>query len=220
VRIARIALCVLALPILVPVVAHGQTPPAESSTPTTPTLAEVDPDLLRAVIADQWDRGMDMFGGRPAKMAAPPDWNAIATRDKERQALVRALVTKGALKSAREYQFAALIFQHSPEAADLRLAHLLAVTAALKGQPTAKWLAAAALDRYLWNTNQPQIFGTQFKQTGDTGATWTMDPYDSDALSDSIRAEWCVVSLSDERAALAALRAGQPPNSTTTSNCH
>ena len=171
-RTTRIALCVLALSIPLPMLAHGQTPPAESLTPTTPTLADVDPDLLQAVIADQWDRGMDMFGGRPAKMVAPPDWNAIATRDKERQALVRALVSKGALKSAREYQFAALIFQHSPEAADLRLAHLLAVTAALKGQPTAKWLAAAALDRYLWNTNQPQIFGNRsnaFDELGKIG---------------------------------------------------
>ena len=219
-RTTRIALCVLALSIPLPMLAHGQTPPAESLTPTTPTLADVDPNLLQAVIADQWDRGMDMFGGRPAKMAAPPDWNAIATRDKERQALVRALVSKGALRSAREYQFAALIFQHSPEAADLRLAHLLAVTAALKGQPTAKWLAAAALDRYLWNTNQPQIFGTQFKQTEGRDGIWTMEPYDSEALSDSIRAEWCVVPLSEERAALAALKAGQPPNATTTSDCH
>ena len=215
-RLARIAVCVLAFPIL----AHSQvSAPSVSETPTTPTLPDVNPDLLRVVIADQWDRGMDMFGGRPAKKAASPDWNAIATRDKERQGTVRALVTKGELKSARDYQFAALVFQHSDNAADVRLAHVLAITAALKGQATAKWLAAAALDRYLWDTNQPQIFGTQFKQTGDTSATWTMDPYDSDALSDSIRAEWCVVSLSEERAALAALKAGQPSNSTTTSNC-
>jgi hypothetical protein len=211
----RIAVCVLALSSL----AYAQAPTDAAESPTVPTLPDVNPDVLRAVIADQWDRGMDMFGGRPAKVSSPPDWNAIASRDKERQATVRGLVATGKLSSARDFQFAALVFQHSESASDVRLAHLLAVTAALKGQPTAKWLAAAAFDRYLWNTNQPQIFGTQFKQTGDGDATWTMDPYDTSALSDSIRAEWCVVSLSEEQAALAALKAGRPPNSTTTSHC-
>ena len=140
-RILCVALCIFVMPLL----AHAQTTQSVSETPTVPTLTDVNPEMLRTVIADQWDRGMDMFGGRPAKMATAPDWQAVAIRDKNRQATVRALLTKGELKSGRDYQFAALVFQHSESANDLQVAHLLAATAALKGQPTARWLAAAAL---------------------------------------------------------------------------
>jgi len=206
--------CVLTLPWL----AAGQTSSEVSTEPTIPTLPDVNPELLRVVIADQWDRGMDMFGGRPAKSATPADWNAIAARDKERQATVRALVANGQLTSARDYQFAALVFQHSDLEGDVRLAHVLAVTAALKGQPTAKWLAAAALDRSLWATHQPQIFGTQFKQSSSGAGGWTMDPYDRAALPDSVRAEWCVVSLHEQADVLTAFNSGQS-GSTTTRDC-
>jgi hypothetical protein len=219
------SVCVLALTL-----AAGQAPdkssvsgPAQAAShvsekPTVPALADVNPEMLQAVIADQWDRGMDMFGGRPARTATPPDWDAIAARDKKRQATVRALANKGGLKSGRDYQFAALVFQHSESPADVRLAHVFAVTAALKGQPQAKWLAAAALDRYLWHTNQPQVFGTQFRKIGDD-RTWTMDPYDRDDISDAIRAEWCVVSLSEQAGVLDALKNGQPAGATTTPEC-
>jgi len=202
---ACLTLCILAFPWLV----AAQTPSPISTEPTIPTLPDVNPELLRVVIADQWDRGMDMFGGRPAKSATPPDWNAIAARDKERQTTVRALVAKGQLTSARDYQFAALVFQHSALEGDLRLAHVLAVTAALKGQPTAKWLAAAALDRSLWEAHQPQIFGTQFKQLSSGEGGWTMDPYDRAALPDSVRAEWCVVPLHEQAEVLTAFNSGR-----------
>lgn len=220
-----LSVCVLALTLAAhrqdtgrsSVSAPAQTPSPVSEKPTIPALPDVNPEMLQAVIADQWDRGMDMFSGRPAR-AATPDWNAIAARDKKRQATVRALASKGELKSGRDYQFAALIFQHAESPADVRLAHVFAVTAALKGQPQAKWLAAAALDRYLWHTNQPQVFGTQFKKIGDDG-TWTMDPYDREDISDSVRAEWCVVSLSEQAGVLAALKNGQPAGATTTPEC-
>jgi hypothetical protein len=205
--------------LFVPLSVSAQTPSAGAESPTVPNLSDVNPELLRVVIADQWDRGMDMFGGRPAKAAGPPDWNAISTRDKGRQMTVRALVEKGQLKSGRDYQFAALVLQHSESSADVRLAHLLAVTAALKGQPSAKWLAAAALDRYLWDTQQPQIFGTQFKQVPGSENKWTMEPYDREALPDSVRAEWCVKPLSEQAAVLAALGKGQGAGSTGTAEC-
>jgi hypothetical protein len=195
-----------------------QTPSPVSEKPTVPALPDVNPEMLQAVIADQWDRGMDMFSGRPVRTSTAPDWNAISARDKERQATVRALANKGELKSGRDYQFAALVFQHSESPAHVRLAHVFAMTAALKGQPQAKWLAAAALDRYLWQTNQPQVFGTQFKKVGNDGA-WTMEPYDRVDISDSVRAEWCVVSLKEQAGVLAALKAGQPGGATSTPDC-
>jgi hypothetical protein len=202
-----------------PPAGQGAAPPSAVESPTIPQLQDVNAVVLQTVIADQWDRGMDMFSGRPAKGADNLDWPAIAARDKDRQAKIRALVSKGDLKSARDYQFAALVLQHSESAADIGLAHLLASTAAMKGQPSAKWLAAAALDRFLWNHGNPQVFGTQFKRTEGERGEWTMEPYDRNAIADSIRADWCVVSLSAQNAVLAAAKQGQPIGSTGIHDC-
>ena len=38
----------------------AQTP----NSPTIPNEADVNPELLKLVILDQWDRGSDMFGDR------------------------------------------------------------------------------------------------------------------------------------------------------------
>ena len=78
-RTLSIALCIFVMPLL----AHAQTTQSVSETPTVPTLTDVNPEMLRTVIADQWDRGMDMFGGRPAKMATAPDWQAVAHQRQE-----------------------------------------------------------------------------------------------------------------------------------------
>ncbi len=48
--------------------------PAAPDSPTVPPIRDVDPEVLRLVIHDQWDQGNDMFGGRQAKAAAPGAW--------------------------------------------------------------------------------------------------------------------------------------------------
>jgi hypothetical protein len=96
------------------------------------------------------------------------------------------------------------------------LAHVLAVTAVGKGEPKARWLAAATMDRYLMSLKQPQVFGTQFHQ--DSGA-WTMDPYDRAAFSDAIRASWCVASQAEQAQILKDIRDGRPFRSTYVVSC-
>src|SRR5215213_2993857 len=155
----------------------GQTLPNPPQSPTIPTLADVRPEILRLVIDDQWDRGNDMFSGRQVKTPDASDWQAIAERDRQRQSAIRALLAKGQVETGREYYFAALVFQHSSSAEDLTLAHVLAVTAVIQGNKSARWLAAATLDRYLHTEKQPQVFGTQFQREGDN-PRWTMAPYD------------------------------------------
>ena len=54
----------------------------------------------------------------------------------------------------------------------------------------ARWLAAAAKDRYLWNVDKPQIYGTQFRRIDD--GTWTLEPIDESAVTDEERAAWAV----------------------------
>lgn len=101
-----------------------------------------------------------------------------------------------------------MIFQHSSRPEALILAHVLAVTAIIQGDSSAKWLAAATLDRYLQNEKQPQIFGTQFLRASEN-PQWTMEPYNRAAVPDGVRSLWCVVSQSDQEQALKDLQAGK-----------
>jgi hypothetical protein len=162
---------------------------------------------------------MDMFSGRQVKTPDSIDWPEVQKRDAQRQAVARSILTSGQIQSGREYQFAALLFQHSSDSGDLQTAHLLAVTAVAKGNGGARWLAAATFDRLMWNTNRPQVFGTQFKQVPGSESKWTMEPYEREALPDSVRTEWCVRPLSEQAAVLAALGKGQGAGSTSTAEC-
>jgi hypothetical protein len=176
--------------------------------PTIPALKDVKPEILRLVIDDQWDRGNDMFAGRQVKAPDTLDWQALAKRDEQRQSAIRTLLAEGEVETGREYFYAALIFQHSSQPETLMLAHVLAVTAIIQGDGSAKWLAAATLDRYLQNKEQPQLFGTQFLQAGDN-PQWTMEPYNRATVPDTVRSSWCVVSQSVQDQALKDLKAGK-----------
>ena len=103
------------------------------------------------------------------------------------------------------------MFQHSGTPDSLALAHVLAMTAVSKGQATAKWLAAATLDRYLQSVKAPQLFGTQFTG-GPEASSWTMEPYDRKVLADSVRASWCVVPQAEQDRILRDLQHGKPSN--------
>jgi hypothetical protein len=201
--------------------AHGataQSPASVAESPTIPNLPDVDPELVRLVVEDQWDRGMDMFSGRQVKGPDTLDGPRIAKRDAERRRKARSLLAQGKVGSGRAHQFAAILFQHSEAADDLRLAHVLATTAVFKGHVQARWLSAATTDRYLWHLGQPQIFGTQFKR-GPDATEWTMEPYDREAVSDNLRTAWCVVPLEKQDAALAAMRQGKGSASTSIPDC-
>lgn len=196
--------------------AIAQTPATAPKSPTIPTLTDVKPELLRLVIDDQWDRGNDMFSGRQVKSPEALDWNAISTRDRERESAVRSLLSSGKIESGREFHFAALIFQHSATDAGIALAQVLAMTAVIKGDASAKWLAAAAVDRFLQRQKQPQLFGTQFTQED---GRWTMAPDDRAVLSDSVRALWCVVPKASQDDALKAMQQGSGGANTSIPDC-
>jgi len=209
--IARVvAVCVIAFVSA----AAGQTAQQTPQSPTIPTLKDVRPEILRLAIDDQWDRGNDMFGDRQVRTPDTLDWQAISQRDEQRQSAVRALLAKGQVETGREYHFAALVFQHSSDPEALVLAHVLAVTAIIQGDSSAKWLAAATLDRYLQNDKQPQVFGTQFLRQGDN-SQWTMEPYNRAAVPDDVRRLWCVVSQREQDQALQGLQAGKSEGANT-----
>lgn len=199
-----------------PFVAALAVPMLLAQTPNSPTIPKVDnvnPEILNLAIYDQWDRGNDLFGNHHR---APDEKVDVGKRDQERRDAVRKLLADGKLQTGKDYRFAALILQHSPDTAGYLLAHVLAVTAAGKGDGSSKWLAAATMDRYLQSLNQPQVFGTQFRLSE---GVWTMDPYDRIAFSDAIRALWCVVPLAEQDTILKDSRDGKPFRSTGMKDC-
>lgn len=185
--------------------------------PTIPPLKNVNPEVLRLVVEDQWDRGNDMFGKGQVKPPSTIDWKIVDQHDIVRHQAIRDLLAAGKLTTASDFSFAGLIFQHSGDPADLMLAHLLSTNSVLMGGND-KWMMAATLDRYLHSLKQPQIFGTQFF-TPDGGHTWTMEPYNRTTLTDAERALWCVVPLAEQQRILEQHQMGQGNFSTGIPGC-
>ena len=126
------------------------------------------------------------------------NWKAVEVADRLRRNRTQAMLDAGLLHSGEDYYHAAFVFQHGSEPADYLKAHALAVIAAARGKPSASWIAAATLDRYLQSIGQPQIYGTQF-QTRD-GKTRQAQPFRSDLLSDAIRQASGVPPLAEQDA--------------------
>lgn len=160
-------------------------------------------ELLRIYQADQKDREGAL---------GTTDWRTVGPRDAARRTTVRQLIDKGQVRTGKDYERAAMVFQHGDTNDDILLAHVLAVTAIGMGNGEARWLAAASLDRYLQRLGQPQVFGTQFtskdtsKQEG-----WTMEPYNRSLLAPSLLKANCVPDQADQSEALNAIRRGVDP---------
>lgn len=120
------------------------------------------------------------------------DWKVVGKTDEERRAETRKLLANGALHTGKDFEEAAFVYQHGSTPQDYLLAHTLAMVAVSKGDPTAIWIAAATLDRYLEKINQKQIFGTQYSM--DAQHHWTQEPYDRELISDALRRQLGVPS--------------------------
>lgn len=134
----------------------------------------------------------------------------VDRRDAERRREVDALVARGALRTAADHYHAAMVLQHGSDSTAYRRAHTLAATAARMGHVPARWLAAAALDRYLLSTGRPQHYATQFVEHDD--GTWYLNHLDSTAVTDDERHRVGARTLAETRAFLAATN-GTPTGS-------
>ncbi|QBD79316.1 hypothetical protein EPA93_26340 [Ktedonosporobacter rubrisoli] len=123
------------------------------------------------------------------------EYRELRKHDTQRRERVQALMQAGALQEAEDYYHAAMIFQHGETLEEIWQAHTLALTAAEKGYRRAKWLAAAAMDRWLMYQGKPQKYGTQFVPDGKGYRLWELDP----ATSDAERAAWNVPSLNEQQ---------------------
>jgi hypothetical protein len=149
-------------------------------------LATVNEELLRIYEEDQADRSGKI------------DWAGVGPRDEARRRRVLELLASGEVNSADDHFHAAMVLQHGSAPDDFNRAHELSLKAAELNPDhhSAKWLAAAARDRYLQSIGEPQIYGTQFRKID---GTWTLDPIDEAAVSDAERARWGVPPLDEAR---------------------
>ncbi len=90
-------------------------------------------------------------------------------RDKERQNRTLEILESGELEAV-DYYHAAMVFQHSD---NIKKAISLAKRSMNMGYEDAKWLFAAATDRYLVERGEKQKYGTQFKVSDSK----TIEPY-------------------------------------------
>lgn len=94
------------------------------------------------------------------------DWHEVSKRDVAREARVREMLAEGTVNTGADYYHAALICQHSMELGGIQLAHELSMISGALGDMRGRWLMAASYDRLLNRLDQPQRFGTQYRQKG------------------------------------------------------
>lgn len=134
--------------------------------------------LRRLVEQDQADRGW----------TKPPDAKAIeamSRRDQERRAQVARWLARDELKTATDFDRAALVFQHGDRPDDFLAALELAVVAAKMGKGSS--LPCLAKDRFLTHIGRPQRFGSQFRFEGDALKPNEMEEPGPMAATDGLR---------------------------------
>lgn len=144
-------------------------------------------ELLAMFEADQADRSSD-----------ETDWEAVSARDEQRHDRVLEIVEAGEATLAVDWFYAAMIMQHGQALEDYERAHEWAKKAA-ELDPTmkvARWLAAAAKDRWLMSQGKPQLYGTQFTEEDGRWVLYEVDP----SIDDEERARWNVPPLAEARA--------------------
>lgn len=144
---------------------------------------------------DQADRRVlfEKDQGTDRRQAIAPD--ELIARDARRLRWLEHLIAEGALNDADDYFHAAMLLQHGPDRAHHQRAHELAKQAAQLGSQPARWLAAAAPDRWLMAGGLPQRYGTQYRAGGDRWVLHEVDP----TTSDEERAQWDVPPLEQAR---------------------
>lgn len=199
---------------------------ARTQTTSTPTLRSL-------FVEDQRDRGValsddavHMLSDADAAKLPSHEWPEINKRDAHRRVEAKKLLATEP-RTGENLYFAAFIFQHGQDSRDYLFAHILATEAIARGYTKAIWISAATLDRYLQSIGQKQVFGTQYS---DEKYAWylqhrndpdmkekiktipsgqTLEPYDTQLIPDTVRADFCVPPLAVQQQHIEDVRAGK-----------
>jgi hypothetical protein len=116
-----------------------------------------------------------------------PDYWQLRQRDAQRRSRASELLAQAGVSAPDDYFHAAVILQHGETLQDIWHAHELAQQAAelgatqSMGPKDSRWLAAAALDRWLMYQGKPQTYGTQFVPDGKRWRLWDVESGTTDA---------------------------------------
>ena len=126
----------------------------------------------------------DQAEGSPDQMpeAQRRAWEAA---HEKRVIRMREIVRTERLETIPDLYNAGLLLHHGIAPEDFLTAHVLFTTAALKGSTSAKWAAAAALDRYLGWTGKPFLFSVR--------------PGQPNLIADELREFYCMKPPSEEK---------------------
>ena len=121
-----------------------------------------NPELKRLFDADQAARSGPIEG---------VDFEALARENRVQRTRVNALAADSLLWTAKDFYHAAIIFQHGPDSLAYEQAHRWArrSEALDSSNAAARWLVAAAWDRYQMSRGAPQWFGTHTTRQGGVG---------------------------------------------------
>jgi hypothetical protein len=170
-------------------------------TETAAPIAPFDPQRSYAVATYRPTNGemSGIFDADQADRADPAhiDWSKVDKADEARRARTQELLDGGQLQSAEDFYHAAFVFQHGSRPEDYLKAHLFALVAMARGKPSAKWIAAATLDRYLDSIGRKQVLGTKFRMVDGQPV---MDPatLDPGLAPDSLRQALGVPPLAEQ----------------------
>jgi len=149
-------------------------------------------ELLELYNEDQMDRRSNDY-----------NYDELIKRDKKRRIKVQELLDSNKLITSNDYQNAAMIFQHGEYPSSYKKAVELMEKSIQIDSTVDKWLLAAATDRYLLSMNEPQVYGTQFSQTGPWEKPWELSTIDTTIISDKQRVEYGVGTLKEIREIIA-----------------
>lgn len=144
----------------------------------------INNELKRLHDADIREHAQGLTWGTPA-------YREMRERDRQRRQRAAEIRAAGLIQTAEDCYHAARIFQHGDTPEDAWQAHELALEAAQRDYRPARWLAAAAYDRWLMYQGRPQKYGTQYVSDGKRQRLWDLQP----ATTDAERAEWDVPPL-------------------------
>ena len=148
-------------------------------------------------LQDLYEQDIEDRRSRDWDKATPEEIQGIIARDRQRRELAQKLLDEGEAKTASDYHYLALIFQHGDKIDDYKTAHECAKRAMEMGDDGVKWLFAATEDRWLLSEGRPQKYGTQF--INPEGKGWQLaEPIDP-TITDEERAKYNVPSLAEAR---------------------
>lgn len=145
-----------------------------------------NPELIEIFKSDQADR-----------TSANMERNILNKNDSLRKVRIYELLDSNKVRTATDYNNAALILHHGEDSVAYGVAVKLMRKSIELDSTRNKWLLAAAIDRELLSRNRPQIYGTQYRKP--EGKPFERMEMDTTVITDAERIEYGVETLAQQR---------------------